>query len=369
MPEALLVAAGGGGDEIAATIIARALGLTPDDAIIATYAWERLMIDPVPGPRSPADFTGLAALGQRNFEVLSTTRPKRPGTSTLPRLRDELGYRVALLDPRGGAHGLAEQLADLAALLTGSQAVYLIDVGGDIVAQGCEHGLKSPLADALTLAAAAQLNTSVDVLVAGPGLDGELTETEALTRCRAFGADKRLTLTADDTAQALKVLEWHPTDVTALLVASTRGLTGTVEIRDAGTQLELNHRGREVWSLPATSTFRDTLAAQVHDTTSLEEVEEALRSRLGWTELDHERRKASSRESSASREPDVAAMARLRAFEHAASTRGTDYLTFRRIIEAMDLPHAYAEVRSCLIRHAPPRYEPPLWRISNQDSF
>jgi hypothetical protein len=363
--EALLVAAGGGGDEIAAAIIARALGLAPGDAIIATYAWERLMIDPLPGPRSPDDFTGLAALGKQNVEVLSTTSPRRPGTSTLPRVRAELGHRIALLDPRRGAKGLAEQLADLATLLDGSQAIYLVDVGGDILAQGCEPGLKSPLADALTLAASAHLNAPVRVLVAGPGLDGELTDTEVFTSLRTLRADKQLTLTSQDADPALNVLEWHPTDVTALLVAAARGLTGTVEIRDAGTRVLLDPTGGEVWSVSATDASGHSLAAALYDTTDFNEAEDILRNRLGWTELDYERKKATSTATAAGQrfEATPGLGDEVHEFRRTAAARGTDYLTFRRIVEAMHLSHAYAAVRDYIIRQDPDRYEPPLYRV------
>jgi hypothetical protein len=208
MPEALLIAAGGGGDVIAAAVIADALGLEPQDAMIATLAWERLLIDPQPGPRSPADFTGLSSLGQQTVEIVDTTRPKRAGTSTLPRLRAELGHRLALLDPRRGAAGLAEQLGDLATLLTNTGRVYLVDVGGDVLATGSEAGLKSPLADALMLAASAHLGTTVEVHVAGPALDGELTDTEVMARLASLGSQRALTLTERATAQPPP---WTPT--------------------------------------------------------------------------------------------------------------------------------------------------------------
>src|SRR4030095_14530419 len=46
----LSVAAGGAGDALAAAIVHRALGHRAP-ALIATYAWDRLAIDPLPGPR------------------------------------------------------------------------------------------------------------------------------------------------------------------------------------------------------------------------------------------------------------------------------------------------------------------------------
>src|SRR4051794_21721830 len=97
MPEVLLVAAGGGGDVIGAVMVAETLGLTQHDARVATLAWERLLVDPVPGPRSVDDFDGLLQRGE-TFEVLPSSRTFEPYGSLLPRLRRDLGYRQYLLD-------------------------------------------------------------------------------------------------------------------------------------------------------------------------------------------------------------------------------------------------------------------------------
>ncbi|MEU3185134.1 DUF1152 domain-containing protein [Streptomyces sp. NPDC006923] len=49
-----------------------------------------------------------------------------------------------------------------------------LDVGGDILARGDEPTLPSPLAEALALAARRQVDGPVRLLIAGPGLDGEI---------------------------------------------------------------------------------------------------------------------------------------------------------------------------------------------------
>ncbi len=365
MVEALFVAAGGGGDVIAAALIARALGLNDRQTMIATLAWERLLIDPAPGPRTPADFVGLSLLGQHNIEILPSTQPKAPGTSSLPRLRADLAQRLALLDPRQGALGLAEQLGDLTSLLTGSRRVFLIDVGGDVLADGPEPGLKSPLADALMLAAVAHLNTSVDLLVAGPGLDGELSQRDVLERLRALGATRRLTLQQEQVEPALGILEWHPSEATALFVATAMGLTGIAEIRDAGTQLALSRSGSEVWSVPASVAIAGALAEILVDTASFSEAEDALRRTIGWTELDYERAKAAATTPSRRLvEVDNGVMQAAHEFESEAAARGTNYVTFRRIAEAVGAPQAHVELRASLTRHSTDRNCPPLWRVS-----
>ena len=174
----LYVAAGGGGDALAASIIHRALG-GRDPAVIATYAWERLAVDPVPGPRGADDFVGLERLGQGTYAITPTTTPKTPSGSTLPRLAAEIGDGLELLDPTHGAVGMQGQLNELIDLYQPTH-VDVVDVGGDALATGHEPGLRSPLADALALAACARIRVQTHLLVAGPGLDGELSETDVL---------------------------------------------------------------------------------------------------------------------------------------------------------------------------------------------
>src|SRR4051794_6667449 len=152
----LLIAAGGGGDAIAAAILHCALDDTGGRPAIATYSWDRLLIDPLPGPRDPSSFTALQPLGERNYRVTTDTTPIPPAGSTLPRLAAELAADLYLLDARGGAQGLANQLAELTNEL-GVDRVTIVDVGGDILAHGDEPTLRSPLADSLVLAATTDL--------------------------------------------------------------------------------------------------------------------------------------------------------------------------------------------------------------------
>ena len=69
-----------------------------------------------------------------------------------------------------------------------------VDVGGDVLAQGHEPGLRSPLCDAVMLAAADLLaEREVPVLGAlfGTGCDGELTPTEVLERLAEVGVNQQ----------------------------------------------------------------------------------------------------------------------------------------------------------------------------------
>ena len=109
----LIVAAGGGGDAVAAAMLHAALYGDEDQAVILTYAWDRLLIDPVPGPRGPDNFTGLEPLTPAVWTVPAEARPIAPAGSTLPRLAAELPHTFALIDPHHGVEGITRQLEEL----------------------------------------------------------------------------------------------------------------------------------------------------------------------------------------------------------------------------------------------------------------
>lgn len=183
MARTLTIAAGGGGDAITAAVLARRLQFEP---VVMAYSWDRLMVDPLPGPRTRDDFEGLHELAPNVWEVVATSTVRPPGGSTLPQLAGELPARMLLLDPSNGAVGMAEQMRAAAEYFRAHELA-LVDVGGDAVAGGYEPGLRSPLADFLALAAACRTDLWVELLIAGVELDGEF---EALLRpatTAAFG--------------------------------------------------------------------------------------------------------------------------------------------------------------------------------------
>src|SRR6266849_2354188 len=185
MEKTLYVAAGGGGDVIGATMLHAVIGSSGQPQI-ATFSWDRLLVDPVPGPRDPTWFDGLQAVGRWNYRITAATTTRSPAASSLPRLARELPADLYLLDPRAGTVGLARQLVELAEQLRAS-SVCVVDVGGDILARGDEASLRSPLADSLVVAALAEHPLPVQLAVAGVGLDGELGPPYLLRRLADLG--------------------------------------------------------------------------------------------------------------------------------------------------------------------------------------
>lgn len=357
----LIVAAGGGGDAVAAAMLDAALHGDQDPAVILTYAWDRLIIDPVPGPRGPADFTGLRQLTPSVHIVPTDAEPIAPAGSTLPRLAAELPHTFALIDPHHGAEGMARQLEELIAELS-PQSIDVLDVGGDILARGDEPTLKSPLGDALTLAACAQVNAEMRLLIAGPGLDGEIPAADLRDRL----GPRIHTLTAEEVEPISSVLEWHPSEATAMLAATARGARGLCEVRDAGLLIPLTGEGPSVHEADLDDALqRNELARRLLSTSSLEEAEAHSREVCGYSEIDHERDKALWLTDQATKplDPDTV-LPHLAEFEAEAHARGITHTTFRRLTEALGFKGTQREdLRALLITTHPDQYAAPLWHI------
>ncbi|MFK8844157.1 DUF1152 domain-containing protein [Streptomyces sp. Ac-502] len=95
MTAKLLIAAGGGGDAITTAMVHTALHGDDVPALILTYAWERLVVDPVPGPRRRTDFTGTERPGDRVHLVTPASAPSLPPARCCPGSRPTCGPRSA----------------------------------------------------------------------------------------------------------------------------------------------------------------------------------------------------------------------------------------------------------------------------------
>ncbi|WP_395576734.1 DUF1152 domain-containing protein [Streptomyces sp. BK79] len=357
----LIVAAGGGGDAVAAAMLHAALYGNEDHAVILTYAWDRLLIDPVPGPRTAHDFTGLKAITRSVRSVPATARPIAPAGSTLPRLASELPQTFALLDPQHGAEGVTNQVEELIAHLTPG-SIELLDVGGDILARGDEPTLKSPLADALTLAACCRVDAPVRLLVAGPGLDGELSADDL----QPLLGSVVHTFTAEDVAPINSVLEWHPSEATGMLAATARGVRGTCEVRDAGLPVPLTDASPQLHEVDLDEALsHNALARSIMATTTLDEVEAHSREICGFSEIDYERNKATRLKDQPPMALDTEEVLRqLDQFESEAHARGVTHTTFRHLTEVLHLNGAQrGDLRQLLLSSRPEQYVAPLWHI------
>lgn len=330
----LLVALGGGGDAIAAVAVAGILGL-PQPLAILTYSWDRLLVDPVPGPRTSAEFENLHTHANGAVEILPETRSVPPANSLLPLLAADLPARLFLLDPVRGAVEAATHLARVAELV-GAEHLYAVDVGGDALTFGNDEGLRSPLADQLALAACIRAAIPTTIIVAGLGLDGELDARDLAARIHAAGGSRLGGIDKQALAPARKALSWHPSEATGLLAAAADGYRGKVEIRDAAAQVTITERSVDVYGVALDAIEGLLPAAHLTQTSSLTVASRIVERETGISELTYESAKAfQPRHPSAN--PAASDLPQIDLALRGAKDRGADFTTVRRLAEQLHL--------------------------------
>ncbi|MEV6840135.1 DUF1152 domain-containing protein [Streptomyces sp. NPDC051133] len=347
----LFVAAGGGGDPIGTALVHASLGAGAD-AVVLTYGWERLSVDPLPGPLATHDFAGLDHASLPVPLITAGTKAVPPRVSTLPRLAGHLPTKLALLDPHTGVEGLADQIGRTARAL-GTDHISVVDMGGDILAHGDEPTLASPLLDALVLTACHLAGVRTTVHVAGPGLDGEIAEATVLTRVTGDGTDLGPALPA----WAPEVLRWHPSEASTLLAAAAAGLRGPCLTRSG--PLPLTDRSGRAWELPlAQALDHNRLAQGLAETRpdTLAGAQEVSLKLYGFDEVERERRRAGRRHTARDTIDDDTFLDELDAWlrTQRAGNPGARYVGMRCAIESLDYDWRLTEhVRDLLTRRRP----------------
>ena len=181
----LVIGMGGGGDVVGALATAEAMRLYDDaEPLVGGLTWERRPIDPVPGPRRVEEIEGGELAPGVLLAGPNTRVRDRDVHFAEARMAAYLGRPTLLMDIHGGPTAVADGLGTAVGALDRDLVVF-VDVGGDVLAQGDEPGLRSPLCDAVMLAAGGMLAAAgrpVLLAIFGIGCDSELTADEVLAR-------------------------------------------------------------------------------------------------------------------------------------------------------------------------------------------
>jgi hypothetical protein len=288
---------GGGGDVVgalAAGELCRRLGTA---RVMGGVTWERLPIDPRPGPRSADEIVGARTLADGVLLADAGTRTHDGAVFAESRMAELLGEPTVLVDVGLGATRVAEGLEQAAQAL-GVDLFVFVDVGGDVLGAGTEPGLASPLCDAVMLAAAALLQRrghAVLGAVFGPACDGELTVEELLGRLALLAGAGGLyavegiePAVADRVAEAAAVV---PTEASAQAVRCARGELGVTTIRGGRRSVHLTPLGAATVYFDPERALGSAapLAAAVLDAPDLDAAQARLHGLGVRTELDYER--------------------------------------------------------------------------------
>ena len=294
---ALVLGIGGGGDIVGALATAHLCRRLETPVVMGGVTWERLPIDPRPGPRSTAEIVGAGEVAPGILLAGPETRTVDGAVFAESRMAGVLGEQTVLVDVGMGAEGVAEGLSIAAAML-GCDLIVFVDVGGDVLASGTEPGLASPLCDAVMLAAAALMQRRGETVlgaVFGPGCDGELTLEELLGRlalvCAGGGLLGLEALSPEVADEIERAAGMIPTEASAQAVRCARGEVGETKIRGGRRTVHLSPFG-------ATTVYFDPqravetaapLARAVVDAGDLDGAQERLHELGVRTELDYER--------------------------------------------------------------------------------
>ncbi len=296
-PRSVMVyGAGGGGDAVSAAVLAKWI---EDVCEVETYvggvAWERYTIDPEPGPVPFNNFVNARSIGGHSVGIKPSTKVLRAGREFYPqlaRVSSVIGRELYTADLWEGVVGYLKGLSEIAEAL-GLEAFIAIDVGGDIVAEGCERNLRSPLADSMSLAAFSKFKNSI-LVVASPGADGELSQEEVLERIDVIARSNGLLwvkgVSRSEAELYEELLKQVVTEASSIPLMAYRGRFGEVVIRGGSRRVK-------VGIMQALSFFIDIdvaynlskTAKAVEGSRTLDEANEALHKIGVRTEYDLEK--------------------------------------------------------------------------------
>lgn len=293
---ALVFGVGGCGDIVSTIPTARFLESHGIDVILGGVAWERVVVDPQPGPRH---FDDIENIDQLNETVALANQDTHTddgiefAETNVARHYDE---EVILIDIGGGARGVAAGLNDACDQLD-IDLVIGTDAGGDVLAAGDEPGIKSPLTDAVMLSTLTHLDVDACLGMYGYGSDGELTleeVTDGIARAANHnGLLGAWGLTPNIVDELTDLLEVVTTEASRLPVEVARGKRGEATIRDGARSVELKPASTVTFYLdPDAIAATSDLDEYVSDTGSFEAAQNALSDAGYETELDLEQRLA-----------------------------------------------------------------------------
>ncbi len=290
---ALVYGVGGGGDVVSTIPTARLLERHGVDVLLGGLSWERVVLDPTPGPRALSEIENVDrvsdAVGLAGPQT-QTADGVRFAETEVAALTDD---PVALVDVSGGVRGVTDGLESACDELN-VDLVVGVDAGGDALATGSEPGIRSPIADAVAVAALDELDVPSLLGVFGWGSDGELTTEEldaaldgVAERGGLLGAWGLTPAVGDELDDVLAAVE---TEASRLPVEASRGGLGQHSIRGGQRSLRLTAASTVTFYLdPSAVAAGSDLVSLVHETSSVEAAHRALQDAGYATEIGYER--------------------------------------------------------------------------------
>lgn len=290
---ALVYGIGGGGDVVSTVPTARLLERHGVEVLLGGIPWERVVRDPTPGPRQLSEITDVERVSDTVGLAGPEARTSDGVTFAETAVASWADESVALIDVSHGPGGVTAGLEAACDSLE-VDLVVGVDAGGDALARGPEPGLRSPIADAIAVAALDELSIPSMVGVFGWGSDGELTRAELDRALDDVGERDGLLgawgLTPAVAAELDDLLDVVETEASALPVEASRGGLGERSIRDGTRSLTLTAASTVTFYVDPSAVAAGSEPVElVRGTTSVEAAHRALRDAGYATEIGYER--------------------------------------------------------------------------------
>ncbi len=287
--------AGGGGDIVGAYYISNKVKKLGGNTLVGSVVWERYSVDPYPGPIPLEMMVNVDPIGFSSALVNSDSYALRYGMEIEPEITKfvkVIGEKAIFLDLTKGTEGLIRALNDVSQNFD-IDLVIGVDVGGDILALGCEDNIWSPLADSISLSAL--YNTNIDSLltVYGPGGDGEL-QTDTVLKyisdiAKENGLIEVLGMNIEEAELLDNLVKNINTEASLIPLISFKGEYGNKMIRNNTRNVKLSPVLSTSYVLNVDITYnRSELPKLVKDTGGIGQANQALNDHCIYTELDLE---------------------------------------------------------------------------------
>jgi hypothetical protein len=251
---------------------------------------------------------------------------------------------------------MAEQIT-AAADEFGADSLTIIDVGGDALTKWSRPWTTQPLADQLAIAACLRSGLPGRLIIAAPGVDGEIPG-HAWTAIQRPQQRSPATLTGEHLDAVRGVFEWHPSEASGLLLAVADAHRGYVQVRDAGDQIALTDDTASLHNLDLDQVRPHIPAAELINAASLADAEAITEHITGISELRYETQKATRRNGSPAYKITVDDLRQV--YQHAdqAAEQGADYIRMRRLAELIGATtfEGFAALDELLAQHRSDRY-------------
>ncbi len=288
--KALVFGIGGGGDIVGTVPTSNFLKSFDFEVLHGSIVWDRLVIDPKPGPRSLDELENIEVFNDVIGFANKDTRTYYGVIPTVARAAKHFGKVLALDITKGSeklSKGLKEFICDEKISL-----VVGIDGGGDAIAVGYESGVKSPLADSICVAALSDIEGSI-IGVFGFGSDGELRFEELLLNISKLMKSKSflgtIAMGDKDYKEMTKLTQDVYTEASKIPIMAYEGEFGIKKIRESRTVL-ITPLSVLTFYFNSNGVFEINRAAKlVKNAKDIEDANKALNEAGILTELDFER--------------------------------------------------------------------------------